>query len=294
MRLNYNCFEKLRIIAEGCIASVDITSNDYLYLVENEYISDCHLTRKGEELLESHRVDNAIILAAGMGSRFRPFSYHMPKSLAKLKGEVLIERQIRQLKEKNIDDIIIVVGYMADKFNYLQEKYNVRLVYNPDYEKCNNISSFYAVRDELKNSYVLGADYWFASNIFNKYEFDSYYARVYSDKYVDEYCITLDDNGYINNITKGGDNTWYTVGEIFFSRNLSELIRQDLENEYKDADVKQMIIDIYCQKHIEKYKFFTKERESDLVYEFDSMSEAIQFDSTFSDYAEKIIKGSSQ
>lgn len=42
---------------------------------------------------------NAIIMAAGTSSRFVPLSAERPKGLVEVKGEVLIERQIRQLKK---------------------------------------------------------------------------------------------------------------------------------------------------------------------------------------------------
>ena len=57
-----------------------------------------------------NKVDNAIILAAGMSSRFVPLSYEIPKGLLVVKGERLIERQIRQLKEAGIDDITVVAA----------------------------------------------------------------------------------------------------------------------------------------------------------------------------------------
>ena len=66
---------------------------------------------------------NAIIIAAGTSSRFVPLSFEKPKGLIEVKGEVLIERQLRQLNEAGIDDITIVVGYMAEKFAYLADKY---------------------------------------------------------------------------------------------------------------------------------------------------------------------------
>ena len=45
----------------------------------------------------SFKVDNAIIMAAGTSSRFAPLSYERPKALIEVKGEVLLERQIKQL-----------------------------------------------------------------------------------------------------------------------------------------------------------------------------------------------------
>ena len=78
------------------------------------------------------KVDNAIIMAAGTASRFAPLSYEKPKALIEVHGEVLIERQIRQLREAGVDEIIIVTGEMAEKFEYLKDTYGVVLVYNPD------------------------------------------------------------------------------------------------------------------------------------------------------------------
>ena len=59
---------------------------------------------------------NAIIMAAGTSSRFVPLSVERPKGLLEVKGEVLIERQICQLKEAGIEDITLVVGYKAEMF----------------------------------------------------------------------------------------------------------------------------------------------------------------------------------
>ena len=48
---------------------------------------------------------NAIILAAGMSARFAPLSFERPKGLLRVKGEVLVERQIRQLQKAGVSDI---------------------------------------------------------------------------------------------------------------------------------------------------------------------------------------------
>ncbi len=72
------------------------------------------------------KVDNAIIMAAGTSSRFAPLSFERPKALIEVRGEILIERQIRQLREAGIEEIVIITGYMAEQFEYLKEKYKVR------------------------------------------------------------------------------------------------------------------------------------------------------------------------
>ena len=68
---------------------------------------------------------NAIILAAGKSSRFAPFTYEKPKGLFRVKGEILVERQIEQLMQAGVSDIYVVVGYMKEKFFYLKQKMSV-------------------------------------------------------------------------------------------------------------------------------------------------------------------------
>lgn len=96
------------------------------------------------------KVNNAIIMAAGTASRFAPLSFEKHKALIEVKGEILIERQIRQLQEAGIKEIIVVTGYMAEQFEYLKKKYGVVLVHNPDYLIRNNNASIYVVREYLK------------------------------------------------------------------------------------------------------------------------------------------------
>mgnify|MGYP000556177560 CR=1 FL=1 len=107
---------------------------------------------------------NAIILAAGKSDRFAPFTYEKPKGLFRVKGEILIERQIEQLKESGIEDIYIVIGYMKEKFFYLEQKYGVHLVVNNEFGKKGNLYSLYVVRQYLSNSFICCADHYFVTN----------------------------------------------------------------------------------------------------------------------------------
>ena len=109
-----------------------------------------------------YTVNNAVIMAAGTSSRFAPLSYERPKALTEVKGEILIERQIRQLQEAGIPEIILVVGYKMEQFFYLREKFGIHIVENKDYLTRNNNASIYAAKNFLKNTYICSSDNYFS------------------------------------------------------------------------------------------------------------------------------------
>ena len=178
---------------------------------------------------------NAIIMAAGTASRFAPLSYEKPKALLRVKGEILIERQICQLRGAGISDIIIVVGYMADKFYYLQEKFGVRIVLNTDYNQYNNTSSLIRVLEELGDTYICSSDNYFPNNVFLDHSSESYYSALYSSGKTNEYCISADNEGNIIDVKVGGDNSWYMVGHVYFNNEFSSKFREMSMNKNQPA-----------------------------------------------------------
>lgn len=123
------------------------------------------VTPLGESALSLYRVDNAVILAAGSASRLAPLSFEKPKAMFEVRGEVLIERLIRQLREAGIDDITVVVGYMKESFFYLEEDFAVKILVAPEYSTRNNHASLYAARNILGNTYICNSDEYYTENI---------------------------------------------------------------------------------------------------------------------------------
>ena len=169
--------------------------------------SDYSLTEKGIAELEPYRVQNAIIMAAGMSTRFAPLSYESPKGLLVVKGERLIERQIGQLREAGIDKITVIVGYMKEMMFYLGDKFGVDIVVNEDYYRYNNCSSLMLVREQLGNTYICSSDNYFTENPFEEYVYRGYYATVFADGETDEYCVEKETNGIISEVTVEGKHT---------------------------------------------------------------------------------------
>lgn len=97
----------------------------------------------------------AIILAAGEGMRLRPITNEIPKSLVSVKGVPILVRTLQALP-KEIDSIVIVVGYKGDQIRRsIGESFEGRPI-------------IYVVQKELKGT----ADaLWTAKNIISTEEF---------------------------------------------------------------------------------------------------------------------------
>lgn len=140
-------------------------------MLTKEYL----LTSKAEALLHRAAPQNAILLAAGIGMRMVPINALSPKALLEIRGEVLIERIIRQLHEIGVFDITVVVGFMKERFDYLIDDFGVQLVVNPAYAEKNNLASLSLVADRIHNTYIVPCDLWFPENPFRKHELYSWY-----------------------------------------------------------------------------------------------------------------------
>ena len=88
-----------KTLAEEMRFSLETVNKLVQHAEQQEWITpEYDLTEKGRKVLEPYRVENAVIMAAGMSTRFAPLSYETPKGLLVVKGERLIEREIKQLR----------------------------------------------------------------------------------------------------------------------------------------------------------------------------------------------------
>lgn len=226
----------------------------------------------------SSKVDSAIIMAAGLSSRFRPLSSKIPKALVSVKGEVLIERQICQLLEAGITNIIVVVGYKKDAFYYLKKKFNVKIVENAEYMYRNNHSSIYAAREFIGNSYICSADNYYIDNYFLQQQLCSYYTVIFTKNWTKEWCVKVDQNENIYDISIGGENSWYMIGHAFWNKKFSQQFLYYLEKEYLLPETYNMLWEGIYLKHIKELKMKIMKCKPNSIYEFDTLEELKNFD----------------
>ena len=66
-----------------------------------------------------------MIFAAGLGTRLKPLTDHMPKALVPVSGKPMLEHVIEKLKAAGFDEIVINVHHFANQIiDFLKEKNN--------------------------------------------------------------------------------------------------------------------------------------------------------------------------
>ena len=246
------------------------------------FVQDRRITEAGIAALEPYEVDNAVIMAAGMSSRFAPISYEKPKGMLKVRGEVLVERQIRQLLEVGISDITVVVGYMKEYFFYLHGKYGVKIVVNPDYATRNNNSTLYLVRDRLANTFVCSSDDYFTVNPFERYVYQAYYASEYVEGPTDEWCMTTGRGHRITGVTtRGGHDAWVMLGHVYFDRAFSKKFVEILERVYDLRETAGKLWEKIFAEHVDELPMVLRPYPAGVINEFDSLDELRDFDPAF-------------
>ncbi len=226
---------------------------------------------------------NAIILAAGKSNRFAPFTYEKPKGLFRVKGEILIERQIEQLQEAGITEIYVVVGYMKEKFFYLEQKYSVKLIVNNQFGKKGNLYSLYMAKDHIKNTYICCADHYFVQNpfLFENTDNHSYRACAYQEGKFREFAVECSDANVITGMAVGGQDSLAMVGHAYMNEKFSDTFRMLMEAEINDFGVASMFWEEFYARHIKQLTFYMQEFPADEILEFDSIDDLRAFDSEF-------------
>jgi CTP:phosphocholine cytidylyltransferase-like protein/thiamine kinase-like enzyme len=270
-----------RTLAQTVSLSLGTVNAAHKSLTSKGLIEGFTLTPQGLAALQPYQVDNAVIMAAGMSSRFVPLSYELPKGLLEVRGERLIEREIRQLQAAGITDITLVVGYMKEAFFYLEDKFGVTIRINEEYTSRNNNSSLWVARDKLRNTYVCSSDNYFATNVFEPYVYQAYYSGVYVAGASDEYCITTGPGGRITKVRVGGHDSYVMLGHVYFDVVFSAEFVRILEAEYALPETAPKLWEDIYLGHLKELDMVLRPYDADVVYEFDSLADLTAFDTDF-------------
>lgn len=217
-----------------------------------------------------HKVKNAIILAAGRGSRLKDLTSETPKPLLAPKGIKFIDGVISNLKEKGIDDITVITGYHSDHFVYLS-KQGINLIHNEEWDKGNNVTSIKAALNKLGDSLIINGDIIMEKNVF-RVEYPNSLTYVEQNKNIDEWLTVIDNKGNVKTFDKEGlgKEGLYQREIIFITEELANAIKEDIKtfdmNEYQEFLMLK-------SAHRLNIPFKTLEIPKNTVYDLDTVEE---------------------
>ncbi|PWE87642.1 choline kinase [Eubacterium ramulus] len=233
-----------------------------------------------------YKVERAIIMAAGKGTRMRPVTLHTPKPLVKVNGKRMIDSVIEALHKNGISEIYIVVGYLKDQFEILPKEYeNVKLIENPFYDTCNNISSLYVARDYIENAIILDGDQIIYHEKILAPEFDrSGYNAVWTDDETEEWLMTV-EKGIVTSCSRtGGKGGWQLYSVSRWNEADGKRLKHHLELEFNEKYNRQIYWDdvvMFC--HADEYELGIRPMNADDVIEIDNLEELIALDGSYKD-----------
>lgn len=260
-----------------------LTSENHLFNDGKKLI----LTKDGYSFLKKRQIKNAIILAAGFGSRMLPVTLSTPKPLVTVNGTVLIETVINGLIASGVDNIHIIVGYRKEQFTYLTNKYpNINFIINKEYIYKNNISSIYSAIDifEQGNCCVCEADLLIKDpSVFHKYVDTSFYLAKYFAGKTGEWCVKL-KNAYVSHIGVGGTNTHTLAGISYWTPEATGIIAKQIKTLYPEKSSNYLfwdnVVDM-CLKDIKvKIDVITNEQ----IIEVDTILDLTALDRSYEKY----------
>ena len=184
-------------------------------------------------------VTTAVILAAGKGTRLRPYTFEIPKGFMKVGPETLIERSIRILRENGIKNIFIACGHLAEKYEEIAEKHDLELFYNYDYDSTGSFYTLCEGRGVIKDDFLLlESDLLYDSKAISSLQNDSREDIILMSGYThssDEVFVELSGDGCLNELSKKNEDLDHIDGELVGIWKISEVMYSKLVSQRKSV-----------------------------------------------------------
>ena len=252
-------------------------------LTKHNYYDNGVISPLAYKELEEYKVNNAIIMAAGLGSRMLPLTLSTPKPLVRVNGVSFIETIIEHLLKIDIKEIYIVRGHLKDKFDVLLNKYPfIKFIDNDLYNKENNISSMIKAIDHIGNTYICEADLFITGDhVFQKYQYECNYLGTKVET-TDDWCFDIGKNNRAINYRKGGSNCVQAFGVSYWDKKTGDKLKTLLKKMYEKEENKQEFWEMCVfEKYKEQFDIKIRLIDKSEIVEIDTIEELAEVDKSY-------------
>lgn len=255
---------------------------------------------------------DAIILAAGMGKRLKGLTKDKTKCMITVNEITLIERMLNQLDELNLNKIVLVVGYRADKLKEFISTLNINTkieyVFNEIYDKTNNIYSLFLAKHYLEQSdcLILESDLIFDNGILEDLindERPNLAVVAKFESWMDGTVVTIDDDDNIVNFLSKDQFSYDKIIDYYKTVNIYKFSNEFSKHFYipfLEAYTKALGLNEYYEQVLKVISNFkesniqVKKLTNQKWYEIDDIQDLNIAESIFAQYDDKLEKFASR
>lgn len=229
-------------------------------------------------------IKTAVIMAAGLGTRFGQHTELVPKGFVEFKNKPMVVRSIDTLIECGIEKIIIGTGWKKEVYEALMEKYpQITCVHSPRFADTNSMYTLYNCREEIGNDdfLLLESDLVFESKAISSLietTFKSAMLITPVFKFQDQYYVQMNENCELINCSTDKtkiDPSGELVGIHKISNDFYKILVEEYEKivdekpklgyEFQLLDVSQRITPMHVLK-LEELQWYEIDDERDLDF----------------------------
>ena len=198
------------------------------------------------------------MLAAGQATRLRPLTDHRPKCLLDLGGETILHRIVRLLRDRGLNDYVVVDGFCGDQIRTaLTADFTdgtFRFVRNEDFAATNNAWSLLLALEALAADgdltdpvFLLDSDIVCQESVLDKLLAatapDRLGLRTEGEIGAEEMKVALDEQGRVRDLSKelppataAGESVGLEVFSAGFTGDLLGILRRRMHREQRVSE----------------------------------------------------------
>lgn len=183
-------------------------------------------------------IKTAVIMAAGLGTRFGRYTELIPKGFVEYKNKAMVVRSIETLIDCGIEKIIIGTGYQKEKYEALMDRYpQIQCVFSPRFAETNSMFTLWNCREAIGDDdfILLESDLVYERRAISGLidcEYESAMLIAPVTKFQDQYYVLMDDRHQLVNCSVD-ENAFQPSGELVGIHKLSNAFYKTVVSEYE-------------------------------------------------------------